>query len=83
MKVGVAISLPYPILLSTDVPILADLVQGTAWCGVDTRPQTQRIRQETETNTWNEMPFSTADIEAEPKPTEEERLELQGEEICW
>lgn len=78
---GVATSLPYPILLGTDVPILADLVQGTAWCGVVTRAQTQRIRQEKETNTWNEMPFSTADIEAEPKPTEEERLERRREEV--
>ncbi len=74
MRVGVANSLPYPILLGTDISILADLVQGTTWCGVVTRAQTQRIRHETETKTWNEMPFSTADIEVEPKPTEEERF---------
>ncbi len=81
MRVGVATSLPYPILLGTDVPILADLVQGTVWGGVVTRAQTQRIRQETESKTCNEMPFSTADMEAEPKPTEEDRLERRREEV--
>lgn len=29
MKVGVAPTLPYPVILGTDMPILADLV----WCG--------------------------------------------------
>jgi len=81
MRVGVATNLPYPILLGTDVPILSDLVQSSTWCGVVTRTQTHRIRQETETNALNEMPFSTADIEAEPKPTDKKRLERRREEV--
>lgn len=64
MKVGIATTLPYPVLLGTDMPILADLVQETAWCGMVTRRQAQKLTQLSEPqdlaqNTLQEMPFFT------------------------
>ena len=62
MNVGVATNLPYPVLLGTDMPILADLVQETAWCGVVTRAQAQKFTQVPQSqdsvdSTLQEMPF--------------------------
>ncbi len=45
MKVGIATTLPYPVLLGTDRPILTELVQETAWCGIVTRAQAQKLTQ--------------------------------------
>lgn len=47
MKVGIAEILPYPILLGTDMPVLAELLQDTEWCGVVTRAQSKHAEQTT------------------------------------
>ncbi len=80
MKVGIATTLPYPVLLGTDMPILADLVQETAWCGMVTRTQAQKLTQLSEPqdlaqNTLQEMPFFTDEMIGETKPSKEDRLE--------
>lgn len=43
MKVGIVSKLLYPVFLGTDMPILAELVKQTAWCGVVTRAQAQKL----------------------------------------
>lgn len=45
MKAGVAQNLPYPVLISTDLPVLAELLQETAWHGVVRRAQARRKMQ--------------------------------------
>ncbi len=61
LKVGVAQSLPYPILLGTDFPVLVDLVQKPTWCGVVTRAQAKQEVQSTPSEKMDEtlqfMPF--------------------------
>lgn len=83
MKVGIAQSLPYPILLGTDLPVLVDLVQETAWCRAVTRAQSKQQVQNTPSQDTDEalksMPFYSEDIVTEPKSTEEDRLKLRRE----
>lgn len=83
MKFGVAQRLPYPILLGTDLPVLVDLVQET-WCGVVTRAQARQQVQDTPTQgieSLQTMPFYSEVTVAEPKPTEEDRLQLRREHV--
>ncbi|XP_067281115.1 uncharacterized protein [Pseudorasbora parva] len=80
MKVGITTTIPYPVLLGTDMPILAGLVQETAWCGIVTRAQAQKLTQLSQPqdfaqNTLQEMPFFTDEIVGEAKSSKEERLE--------
>ncbi|XP_039525008.1 uncharacterized protein LOC120477466 [Pimephales promelas] len=83
MKVGVAQRLPYPILLGTDLPVLVDLLQETAWCGIVTRAQAKKQEQNTPFQEAEEalqsMPFFSEDIVPGPKPTAEDRLQLRRE----
>ncbi len=80
MKVGIATTLRYPVLLGTDMPILVDLVQETAWCGMVSRTQAQKLTQLLEPqdlaqNTLQELPFFTDERIGETKPSKEDRLE--------
>lgn len=48
--------------LGTEMPILKDLVKETAWCGMVTREQAQKLTQlsqpkDVTLNTLQEMPF--------------------------
>lgn len=76
MRVGIAKSLPYPVLLGTDMPILPDLVQESALCGVVTRAKAQQNCQaeHTSQSELHALPFmNVEDIEEESRPTTEER----------
>lgn len=78
MNVGVAANLPYPILLGKDMPVLADLVQETAWCGVVTRAQAKNVTQsskESVQSTLREMPFFTEESVGETGVSKEYRLQ--------
>lgn len=83
MKVGIAETLPYPILLGTDMPVLPELVQHTAWCGVVTRAQAKQITQTTldlePHDALQTLPFTTADIDCESGPTTDDRLQQRRE----
>lgn len=62
MKVAVAATLPYPVILGTDMPILADLVQETGWAGVVTRAQANSMADLSQSpnsvqQTLHDMPF--------------------------
>ncbi len=78
MKVGIAETLPYPILLGTDMPMLSELLQDIEWCGVVTRAQSKQAVQKTldpdADNALQILPFGSADIEIESDPTEDNRL---------
>lgn len=79
MKVGVAATLPYPVILGTDMPILADLVQETVWAGVVTRAQASSMADLSQSQnfaqqTLHEMPFFNEEITADTKLDVEERL---------
>lgn len=78
MNVGIAANLPYPVLLGTDLPVLADLVQETAWCGVVTRAQSQKLIQSSKDSvqsTLKEMPFFTEECVDDAVVSKEDRLE--------
>lgn len=80
MKVGIASTLPYVIVLGTDMPILADLVQETAWCCVVTRAQAQKLTdcsrsQNSAQLSLHEMPFLSDEIIADVKLSVDERLQ--------
>lgn len=84
MKVGVATKLPYPVLLGTDFPVLAELLQETVWCGVVTRAQAKQLTQvpqpqEITPDILQEMPFSSETSLGESRPTEQERLKKRRE----
>lgn len=84
MNVGIATKLPYPVLLGTDFPALAELVQETVWCGIVTRAQAKQLTQvpqlpETTPDTLQELPFSSETSLGESRPTEQERLQKRRE----
>lgn len=78
MKVGIAETLPYPILLGTDMPMLAELLQVTEWCGVVTRAESKQAVQTTldldAHNALQTLHFCYADIDVESGPPKDNRL---------
>lgn len=61
------------------MPVLAQLLQDTEWCGVVTRAQSKQAVQTTLNPDPNDplqtLPFCSADIETESGPTEDNRLQ--------
>ncbi len=87
MRVGVAVTLPYPVILGTDMPVLADLVQETVWCGVVTRAQARSIAdlsqsQDFAQQTLHEMPFFNGEIIADTKLDIEQRLQKRRQWVA-
>lgn len=86
MKVGIAETLPYPILLGTDMPVLAELLQDTEWCGVVTRAQSKQAVQTTSVpdpdDALQTLPFCSTDVEAETGPTEDNRLQQRRDWVA-
>lgn len=87
MNVGVTTDLPYPVLLGTDMPILADLVQETAWCGIVTRAQAQKVTEiarieDSVDSTLQEMPFFREGRLNEEGLSEEDRLDRRRKRVA-
>ncbi|KAG1955346.1 gag-pol fusion protein [Pimephales promelas] len=83
----VTTNLPYPVLLGTDMPILADLVQETAWCGIVTRAQSKKYTRVAQTEdsidgTLQDMPFFLEESLAEEGLSEEDRLDKRRKKVA-
>uniref|UniRef100_A0A669FBS4 Gypsy retrotransposon integrase-like protein 1 n=1 Tax=Oreochromis niloticus TaxID=8128 RepID=A0A669FBS4_ORENI len=80
LKVGVADSLPYPVVLGEDLPVIYDLLREVQECNVAiTRAQTKN--QDDHYATLSALPFFEAELETEPGKSRKPRSQRRREKF--
>nr|XP_054591237.1 uncharacterized protein LOC129155100 isoform X2 [Nothobranchius furzeri] len=79
LRVGVLNSLPFPVVLGSDLPILFDLIQAPLNCAVVTRSQ---VRQKEETLLpLSALPFFDAELDVQPGKLRKSRQQRRREKF--
>ena len=76
LRVGLVSKMPYSVLLGQDLPVLADLVHKTAWCGVVTRAMAREQQAD-----LTELPFYGEDVPVEPTLSREQRCDRRRQTV--
>uniref|UniRef100_A0A3B3S5S3 CCHC-type domain-containing protein n=1 Tax=Paramormyrops kingsleyae TaxID=1676925 RepID=A0A3B3S5S3_9TELE len=76
LRVGLVSKLPYPVLLGQDLPVLPELVNRAAWCGVVTRAKAREQQAD-----MTVLPFYGEDVPVEPTCTRQQRCDRRRQTV--